>query len=135
MILQKQNAYFISFSCNLSISRHPLLYLSDPRKGKFILTSNLNEYEGIDSLGHSNWTICCPFSPFYSNNFATFSLSYWEANSYYPRGPIMGKGDSPNLIKGKDKSHVRHNFKVDTSPPKGQAAQLLGKFPFRSYVQ
>ena len=47
----------------------------------------------------------------------------------------MGKGDSSNLIKGKYKVwYVRHNFKVDTSPPKGQAAQLLGKFPFRSYT-
>ena len=25
------------------------------------------------------------------------SLSYWEANCYYPRGPITGKGISSNL--------------------------------------
>ena len=54
--------------------------------------------------------------------------------SYYPQRANYGKRDSSNLIKGKDKRFVRHNFKVDTSPPKGQAAQLLGKFPFRSHT-
>ena len=47
-------------------------------------------------LGHSNWTICSPFSPFCPENFPSFSLSYWEGISYYPRGPIMGKGNSLN---------------------------------------
>ena len=56
----------------------------------------LDETEGIGHLGYSNWTICSPFSSFSSRKFPTFSLSYWEANSYYPRGPIMGEGNSPN---------------------------------------
>ena len=60
-------------------------------------TSNLDETEGFGCLGHSNWTICSPLSPFCFGNFPTFSLSYWGANSYYPREPIMGKGSSPNF--------------------------------------
>ena len=59
-------------------------------------TSKLDETEGFQCLGHSNWTICIPLNPFCYGNFPSFSLSYWEANSYYPRGPIMGKGNSPN---------------------------------------
>ena len=30
-----------------------------------------------------------PFKPILLSNFSNFSLSYWEANSYYPRGLIM----------------------------------------------
>ena len=63
-------------------------------------TLKLNETEGCQCLGHSNWTICIPLSHFCSENFPTFSISYWEANSYYPRGPITGKGDSSNPKSG-----------------------------------
>ena len=51
---------------------------------------------GFQCLGHSNWTICSLLSHFCFTNFPTFSLSWWEANSYYPRGLIMRKGNSPN---------------------------------------
>ena len=51
----------------------------------------LDETEGFQCLGHSNWTICSPLRSLSSEIFPTFPLSYWEANSYYPRGPIMGK--------------------------------------------
>ena len=47
-------------------------------------------------LGHPNWTICSLLSHFCIRKFSTFALSYWEANSYYPRGPIIGKGNSSN---------------------------------------
>ena len=50
---------------------------------------------GFQCLGHSNWTICSPLSPFCSEIFPTFSLSYWGANSYYPRGLIMGDYCTP----------------------------------------
>ena len=59
-------------------------------------TPKLNETEGFGCLGHSNWTIYSPLSQFCSKQFSTFSPSYWQANSYYPRGLIMGKGESPN---------------------------------------
>ena len=41
----------------------------------------------------SSWnsTLCC----FCSKTFSCFSLSYWEANSYYPRGTIMIKVEFP----------------------------------------
>ena len=35
--------------------------------------------------------ICSTLSPFCSKRFSTFSLLYWEANSYYPTGILMGK--------------------------------------------
>ena len=54
----------------------------------------LDETEGFQCLGHSNWTICIPLGHFCSHKIPTFTPSYWEANSYYPRGPIMGKGNS-----------------------------------------
>merc|ERR1712214_148241 len=64
-------------------------------KGNFS-TPKLDETEGFQCLGHSNWTICSPLSHFCFQNFPPFSLSYWEANSYYPRGPILGKGQFLN---------------------------------------
>ena len=33
-----------------------------------------------------DWTTCSPLSQFHSEHFQIFSLSYWGANSYYPRG-------------------------------------------------
>ena len=57
-------------------------------------TQELNESGNFECLGHSNWTICITLSPSSSKNFQTFPPSYWEANSYYPRGLIMGNGES-----------------------------------------
>ena len=56
---------------------------------------NMDETEGFQCLGHSNWTICSPLSHFWFQIFTTLSLSYWEANSYSPRGLIMDNGDHP----------------------------------------
>ena len=61
-------------------------------KREILPTPEMDETEGFQCLGHSNWTTCSPLSPFCSEIFPTFSLSYWGANSYYPRGLIMGKG-------------------------------------------
>ena len=65
-------------------------------------TSKVDEKEGFQCLGHSNWTICIPLNPFCYRNFPTFSPSYWEANSYYPRGLIMEKGNSHNSKSERD---------------------------------
>ena len=48
--------------------------------------------------GSSAWGIQTGslFSPFCSEIFTTFPLSYWRAHFYYPRGLMMGKGNSPN---------------------------------------
>ena len=54
-------------------------------KREILATSNLDETEGFQCLGHSNWTTCSPLSPFCSEMFPTFSLSYWGANSYPPK--------------------------------------------------
>ena len=59
-------------------------------------------WNGMMLRGLSAWGVLIGsfysrMSPSCSEIFQTFSLSYWEANSYYPRGPIMRKGSSPNF--------------------------------------
>ena len=62
------------------------------------------------------------FSKFY--NFFTFIL---EANSYYPRGLIMRKGNSPNSRNGLDRGvSVPWAFKLDHLHPVKQI--LFSKF-------
>ena len=74
--------------------------------------------QGFQCLLHSNRTICFPLNPFWSENFPTFSPSYWEANSYYPRGPIMGKGNSSNFKFEWDRGFsVPGAFKLDHLHP------------------
>ena len=69
---------------------------------------------GFQCLGHSNWTICITLNPFSSRNIQTFSLSSSEANSYYPRGPILGKGKSSNPKSDWDSGFsVLGAFKLD----------------------
>ena len=81
-------------------------------------TSKLNETEGFQCLGHSNWAICSPLSHFCYDIFATFSLSYWGAISYYPRGPIMGKGNSSNFKTEWDRGFsVPWTFKLGPLQP------------------
>ena len=72
---------------------------ANKRKKGIHPTLKLDETEGFLCLGHSNWTICSLLSHFSFEKFSTFALSYWEANSYYPRGPIMGKGKFSQLQK------------------------------------
>ena len=77
----------------------------------------MDETEGFGCLRHSNWTICSLLSHF-SPNFSTFSLIYWEANSYYPRGQIMRKGNSSNSRNGLDRGvSVPGAFKLDHLHP------------------
>ena len=81
-------------------------------------TSKLDETEGFQCQGRACWTIFITLSHFCYENFPTFSLSYWEANSYYPRGPIMGKGNSPNFKIGWDRGFwVPGTFKLDHLHP------------------
>ena len=69
-------------------------------------------------VGHSNWIICSPLSQSCSPKFSTFSLSYWGAHSYYPRGPIMRKGNSSNFQYGPDRGvSVPGAFKLDHLQP------------------
>ena len=81
-------------------------------------TSKLDETEGFHCLGNSNWTICSPLRPFCPKRFSTFSPSYWEANSYYPRVPILGKGQFLNSKTGWDRGFpVPGAFKLDHLQP------------------
>ena len=56
----------------------------------------MDETEGFQCLGHSNWTICIPLNHFCFQIFPSFSLSYWEANSYTPEGQFWEKGNFSN---------------------------------------
>ena len=81
-------------------------------------TQELNESGNFECLGHSNWTICSPLSPSCGRIFPTFPLSYWEANSYYPRGLIMGNGESPNSrVEWEWQLWVTGAFKLDHLQP------------------
>ena len=74
--------------------------------------------ESLHCLGHSNWTICSPISQFCSPDFLTFSLLYWWAHSYYSRGLIMGKGNSPNSRNGRCRGFsVQGALKLDHLQP------------------
>ena len=77
-------------------------------------TSNMDQTDGFQCIWHSNWIICSPLSQSCSQKFSTFSLSYWGAHSYYPRGPIMRKGNSSNFQYGPDRWVSVHGaFKLD----------------------
>ena len=81
-------------------------------------TPKVNETGGFQCLGHSSWTIYFPLNPFCSRKFPSFPPSYWEANSYYPREPILGKGSSPNFKIGWDRGFsVPVTFKLDNLQP------------------
>ena len=78
----------------------------------------LDETEGFLCLGHSNWTICSPLHLSHSEIIPSFSPSYWEANSYYPRGPIMGKWNSSNPKSEWERGFsVSGAFKLDHLQP------------------
>ena len=90
--------------------------------------SKLDEIGGFQCLRHSNWTICSPWSHFSSHIFPTFPLSYWGAISYYPRRPIMGKGNSSNFRIGWDRWILMAGaFKLDHLQP--IQLILLSNFP------
>ena len=87
------------------------------RRGVFPIPK-LNETGGSRCLGHSFWTICSPLSPFCSGNFQFVSSLYWEANSYYPRGPKVRKGRFSNSKTGWDRGVlVPGAFKLDDLHP------------------
>ena len=72
-------------------------------KGK---TPEMDESQGLQCPGHSNWTICSLFSQFCSPNFPIFSPSFWEANSYYPRA-IAQSEEGWKWEKGKHQKYMR----------------------------
>ena len=72
----------------------------------------------VFSQWHSNRTIFSPLRQSCPENFPHFSLSYWGANSYYPRGPIMGKENSHNPRKEWESGFsVLGAFKLDHLHP------------------
>ena len=85
---------------------------------EILQTSEMDETEALECLGHSNWAICSPLSPFCYGNFQFVSPLYWEANSYYPRRLIVGKGNSHNSRNGRARRvSVPGAFKLDHLQP------------------
>ena len=87
----------------------------------------MGERKGFQCLGHSNWTICSLLSWFCSTNFPTFSLLYWEANSYYPRRHYWEKGILPtrNMDETEEFQCLGHsNWTI---------CSLLGQFCFEIF--
>ena len=81
-------------------------FTEKPHKGH-----NIHEIQCLESL---NWTIFKHFSHLCPGNFPTFPFSYWGANSYYPRGLIIRKGDSSNFKMWWDRVvSVPGPFKLD----------------------
>ena len=54
-------------------------------------TSKLNETRGFQCLGHSNWTICSPLSPFCSKKVSTFFTFILGGQFLLPKWPNNGK--------------------------------------------
>ena len=57
----------------------------------------LDETEGFQCLGPSNWSICILLSHFCSDNFPTFSPSYWGGQFLLPQRANMQKREFPQL--------------------------------------
>ena len=58
---------------------------------------------GLSAWGIQIGSFAAGWAPFVLKCFKLFHLHTGEANSYYPRGPIMGKGNSPNFKIGWDR--------------------------------
>ena len=87
--------WFWNFSCFFTFilgSQFLLPQRANNGKREILATSNLDETEGFQCLGHSNWTTCSPLSQFCSEIFPLFSLSYW--------GPILFTPDNGKWEKG-----------------------------------
>ena len=85
--------------------------------GKWI-SPNLGQAGDIECLGHSNWNISSNLSQFYFPNFTTFSLLYWEANSYYPRERKAENGKMDFTQPGPGRRFwVPEAFKLDHLQP------------------
>ena len=85
---------------------------------EFFQPQNWMRQRGFECLGPPNWTICSPLHLSHFEIIPTFSTSYWEANSYYPIGPIMGKGNSHNSRNGWCRGFsVPGAFKLDHLQP------------------
>ena len=69
---------------------------------------------GLGAWGTQIGSFAAGWAPFGLKCFKLFHLHTGEANSYYPRGSIMGKGNSPNFRIGWDRGDwVPGAFKLD----------------------
>ena len=72
-------------------------YLANNVKSGILPTLKRIDTSGLSMLGAFKLDHLQPLQLLlFKENFIFFTFIYWEANSYYPRGPIMGKGKSSN---------------------------------------
>ena len=99
----------------------PMRANSQKSEREIIPTPEMDEAEErFQCLGHSNWTICIPLSPFCSGNFPLVSSFYCEVNLYYPRArrQRVRKGNYTNSRNGKSRMvSVIGAFKQDHLHP------------------
>ena len=73
---------------------------------------------GLSAWGIQIGSFAAGWAPFVLKCFKLFHLHTGEANSYYPREPIMGKGNSSNFKIGWDSGFsVLGAFKLDHLQP------------------
>ena len=91
---------------------------------------NLSEKQGFQCFWHSNWTICSLLSCFCPKQFPTFSLSYWGANSYYPRERKAENGKMEfSQPEWETRNSVALAFKLDhLQPVKLLLSQKISNF-------
>ena len=91
---------------------------------------NLSEKQGFQCFWHSNWTICSLLSCFSPTKFPTFSLSYWGANSYYPRERMTENGKMEfSQPEWETRISVALAFKLDhLQPVKLLLSQTISNF-------
>ena len=83
----------VSISLTIILGAHFLLpQRANTRGWENSPSPKLDRTVGFQCLGHSNWAICSPLSPFCSEIFPSVWPSYWGTISYYPRGLILGFG-------------------------------------------
>ena len=63
--------------------------------------SEMDEVEDFQCILLSNLTICSPLSLFHSDNFPSFSLSYWGGQFLLPHRANNGKGEFTQLLNWK----------------------------------
>ena len=120
-ILLKISGKKFSLSLNFLFA----IAMEERAAGDKSMTHNLSirkkPFVKITPLGHSKWIIfspCSRMTRISQGNIYNFSLSYWEANSYYPRGPIMERGSSSNFKIGWDRGFSMPGaFKLDHLQP------------------
>ena len=96
--------YFLTFFSNYFtfILGSPFLLpqRANNQKREFSKLQRWMKQRGFSARGIQTGPFASCWVTFLQTNFQLFPLSYWGAHSYYRRGPIIRKGNSPNSRDG-----------------------------------